>query len=1100
MSRGWEAVGKLLQGGRFEKGRLDVAVHSLMQGRYPDKKVYANWVRSWVVGLSGTAGSASRVALVLKDGLDLPNEAQPEIFFRNFAANATVDEILYGRGDGDEVGHGTGTKKTTLTRDDYYRAWVDSVRAYRNAAGIRADLAKRRPTSAQSIFIGREKRAKYPMPPGRARDIMMGEVKNSLKRGGELRNRLEMVGTDIGGQVMETLVGSWPAAVLKFLYQWFRMAPSSAPPPLAAVSNASTGRLYPRKNKSEIPGTTSSSLPTTSDSSSQIVEIKMHPQWHFFVDADARVASLVFRGTMNGWLDDWIVNLQVEGDHSSPVYKDYVGGTPGASLWRETANYEAIATWRKKKAEQQRGTYVKLHYGFYRRAAIALAELEIQLRFDCNCGAAAARYTVGLQSADAMSVAYTYGGSSGVGFQDDDVDEAVVFKEKRAMEPPAFKKYLERLGSSFDTLQLGGHSLGGAQALVVHRLRRESALLKALLGFADVDSFLRRTGGASGREVQQVPGTDYLGGNNEKHVETIVFSAPPIFSASSIARAVPAQKYLITGRVPEWFNFFRGPWGKFKRKTFDFWERVRMANTCNIFFENDLVPRLAHLTFQKEPLLVPPVQRQFRLRQQEFITELTPASAPTSNTTSTNDGGPPRKKVRVYRTVFPLSGKAFFVYLSHLDTKLGLGDTMGSAVKAHSQKTFAGFVDALFADVDGRDDDGGEKTDDDALLKYAEDSALLTARFKKYAEDFVVREIPSGPDAGGLRGKIRYDVPTPDCWDMDRHYMKPRGAASAGSHRTKPLGAVPVSTSAEDADAVVPGDKEDKKGLSCGAAQLAVLAAAAILQTTNGNTTCAASTWQPRHLWFTVAKRHRTTEEARSLLAKHLNVGAEAICYGGLKDRRGITFQTFSVRAGAEARKLEKRLRSFQDPNIFVSAVRPAHRHYALGMQQGNHFQIGLRDVRPAGRIDDVDVLSVIRERAAAVAHHGFLNYFGAQRFGRGKILSSDVGRALLIHRDYKHACSLIIHSLKEGAAGDGRSGVNELRACDAAAAYDRGDFEGALEQTPRSRLGERNLLRILQRTNGNYERAFLEGLPRTMGLFYVRACDDLYEDGNHFT
>ncbi|CAD7939192.1 unnamed protein product [Amoebophrya sp. A120] len=476
----------------------------------------------------------------------------------------------------------------------------------------------------------------------------------------------------------------------------------------------------------------------------------------------------------------------------------------------------------------------------------------------------------------------------------------------------------------------------------------------------------------------------------------------------------------------------------------------------------------------------------------------------------------------------------------------------------------------------------------------------FVARFKKYAEDFVVREL-DGDTGKPLQGCTVQDVPHPDAWSMDQHYVKPRGisgnlADKTGQHRVEKQ-EVTAKELRRDCDSYRPpgGDGDTSRSASCVTEATTKLhqdlhrvETGEKVSTTSsvssgdqgsqrktsiydldGKSTCTSvplqkepqvsfreqvaesddnsvnigtrkdslekenadavlevfgvnpnreqetlpagkkAKWTPRHLWFTVAKRHRTSEEARSLIAKHLGVSTERISYAGLKDRRGITFQFMSVRAGDEARKLEKRLYSFRDTYIKIGQVQPRPRHCALGSQAGNHFQVGLRNVQVLVRPDGAQhlhhvqqdtsfresienrqkespegtstskgsILLLAQERAAQVAQFGFLNYFGPQRFGTGSVLSSDVGRAC-IQGDYETACRLVIHSLK----------TENPRAEEAAVAFDGGNYEEALKLTAHSRLAERNLLRVLHRTGGNFEKALREGIPRCMRLFYARA------------
>ncbi|CAD7959624.1 unnamed protein product [Amoebophrya sp. A25] len=469
-------------------------------------------------------------------------------------------------------------------------------------------------------------------------------------------------------------------------------------------------------------------------------------------------------------------------------------------------------------------------------------------------------------------------------------------------------------------------------------------------------------------------------------------------------------------------------------------------------------------------------------------------------------------------------------------------------------------------------------------------SYAIHGRFKKYPDDFCVREVSSSREAEGgqMRGRKVYgetasggppNMVVPDDprdmknwfgWlkemqyeDTPTEYLKKKEVVREAADRAKiqrrddHIFQQKYATSAEPTSTQTPN--EDLK-----------------------------VNWAPRHLWFVVAKRNRTTEEAKNMIARYLRVPAERICYGGLKDRRALTVQHMSLRVCRDysARYLEKKLlwfgkgrkrqddkadtthienlkpeeepadyttvrspprrkkdsQSSLDSFIAISNVEGRMKHCALGAQHGNHFTIGLRNARLVNleetdsisnehqnEIEDhtrtstptsstssssfgstsqedqglgqegspsrrnpqhLPVFQVARARAFQVAKHGFINYFGPQRFGTGSILSSDIGKACILG-DYAKACSLIMHAMVK---------PDNARAQEAAHAFDRGDYDTALANTQPSRLAERNLLRVLleqerdssasgtSTPDTRFERALREGVPKSMRLFYARA------------
>eukprot|EP00392_Amoebophrya_sp_AT5.2_P009745 g9773.t1 len=643
--------------GELGKYSVDSGIFALAQGKYKTSQYYSSKTLNWVSGMAGAAATLGRAVVgskvtakqaplvaagkvldespeALKTFADhiiatwnghLPDERYPELFFTPFKKEVSVNEILYSR---------------ETTKADYWRAWQDSRRAYGDAAGIAAALEK---AGALHVFIGPERRPKH-----------TGE--------NQLLAHLEKSGLSAKIPGLETALGKW---------------------------------LFGGKSST-----------------------MMHPQWHFKVDPHTRVASLVFRGTMNGFLDDWMTNISVEGDSTSPVYQYYTQ----SKKWNEKGM--AHESYDEATDKTSPDSTVKLHYGFYRRAAISLAHFELQLREACDCGALAAEYTEGLQSPRTHE---QQGDEVEVFFDDDVEEELVVFDATRKLEPPAFLNYLQNeIGKDFDKLAIAGHSLGGATAMVVHRLRANSALMKALLlvkseatsasyavessgdaygvneallggepesatrerttaeqqscCFLDVQTDRRHTTGGPD------DGLDDMDEHPEKYksVQTITFSAPPVYSTTMV-RLLPAQRYLITGKIPDWKSLFAPVTGHVAE--FDNIEKTKMRGTTNIWYNNDLVPRMAALIVQSQPMLVQPIETLLLLREEELEVEddkKAVAAVVMHKKGKKNKAGAKKKtkkkvKRKLYRTVLPVSAKAYYLYLSHLDTTLGLWGDLASA-------------------------------------------------------------------------------------------------------------------------------------------------------------------------------------------------------------------------------------------------------------------------------------------------------------------------------------------------------------------------------------------------------------------------------------
>lgn len=117
------------------------------------------------------------------------------------------------------------------------------------------------------------------------------------------------------------------------------------------------------------------------------------------------------------------------------------------------------------------------------------------------------------------------------------------------------------------------------------------------------------------------------------------------------------------------------------------------------------------------------------------------------------------------------------------------------------------------------------------------------------------------------------------------------------------------------------------------------------------------------HLYLQVEKTNLNTEDVRRTLALHYDVPTVDVSYSGMKDKRAITRQWFSVR-------LPKTTTEPSYEGFRVLQVRRHHCKLRRGTHTLNEFRIVLRDVKRE--------LAHLNE----VLTSPFPNYFGTQRFG----------------------------------------------------------------------------------------------------------------------
>ena len=106
-------------------------------------------------------------------------------------------------------------------------------------------------------------------------------------------------------------------------------------------------------------------------------------------------------------------------------------------------------------------------------------------------------------------------------------------------------------------------------------------------------------------------------------------------------------------------------------------------------------------------------------------------------------------------------------------------------------------------------------------------------------------------------------------------------------------------------------------------------------------------------------------------LAKFAGISARNMSYAGLKDRKAVTEQWFSLQMPGQP---PPDFSQFSLEGVEILDITRHQRKIRIGSLQGNHFEILLRNA------EETDELKV---RLDFLAKNGFPNYFTEQRFGR---------------------------------------------------------------------------------------------------------------------
>jgi tRNA pseudouridine13 synthase len=127
------------------------------------------------------------------------------------------------------------------------------------------------------------------------------------------------------------------------------------------------------------------------------------------------------------------------------------------------------------------------------------------------------------------------------------------------------------------------------------------------------------------------------------------------------------------------------------------------------------------------------------------------------------------------------------------------------------------------------------------------------------------------------------------------------------------------------------------------------------------------------HVFLLVEKIDANTEWVAKRLAEKAGVAPMSVGYAGLKDRRAVTRQSFSVHLPGRA---DPDWSALAIPGVRVLAASRHDRKLKRGAHRGNRFRIRVRDVEGDR--------TAVERRIAMIRERGVPNYFGEQRFGRG--------------------------------------------------------------------------------------------------------------------
>ncbi|CAM9010385.1 hypothetical protein WICANDRAFT_78327 [Wickerhamomyces anomalus NRRL Y-366-8] len=234
-------------------------------------------------------------------------------------------------------------------------------------------------------------------------------------------------------------------------------------------------------------------------------------------------------------------------------------------------------------------------------------------------------------------------------------------------------------------------------------------------------------------------------------------------------------------------------------------------------------------------------------------------------------------------------------------------------------------------------------------------------------------------------------------------------------------------------------------------------------------------------LHFKLYKENKDTMEAANLLSKFLRLQPKQIRYAGTKDRRGVTVQKLSISKIKVERvnSLNRTLRGLK-----LGSFSYENEGLSLGDLHGNEFLITLRDVQSLDPSQPIE--EVISKSLESLKTHGFINYYGMQRFGTFSVSTHTIGKEILLG-NWKAAAELIL-SDQEFVLPDSKEARKIWS--------ESKDVSKALELMPRKCVAEYTILKYLstekKEDTGDYkDHSYFQAImkiPRNLRIMYGHA------------
>ena len=159
---------------------------------------------------------------------------------------------------------------------------------------------------------------------------------------------------------------------------------------------------------------------------------------------------------------------------------------------------------------------------------------------------------------------------------------------------------------------------------------------------------------------------------------------------------------------------------------------------------------------------------------------------------------------------------------------------------------------------------------------------------------------------------------------------------------------------------------------------------------------------------YRLTKKNWNTEDAVSCISRHFKLPADAVHYGGRKDRKALTSQRITIQSSHPLPK------SWKQKDLTLEYEGKMDRPMGPDLILSNRFTLLLRNLSS----EDAEWLS--RTRIPEVFAQGYMNYFDDQRFRGVDPLRGFLGEKI-VQKHYNGALKLYICHADQDASSDER-------------------------------------------------------------------------------